>query len=529
VRLGNSLFSINKRLDKTLKDLSDRKDKLEAGDSMALDPVIKAVDFKKAPAIASGNIYNINNSRSNIYNVSGRNLSSLYSGKIQLKNRSPYDYKLINSMLVDGYVLRSDIMYGANVKAQGYNIICDNPDDVTYIKDYLTNIAESTEIGLDDYIIKAVHSLRFYGVLFTSISRDKSNIDHRWVDNSNYYRYPINGFYVEDPATINIVTKSKPFKITGFIQDISESSNSYFGEPSGYVEMYNRSSVRFINNINKAIGSKKVPAWNTRDMYYDYVSYGMTSLYPLPPLYPALEDIRSLRDIETIIDTVLYQYGFPLIHVTSDLPGYDQAIKSANLFVRKLEKLESNGAIASGSDVTVKVVKLKENLIDLIKYAEYYSKRLFIDLGVIPILFGDSDSASRSNADILIKVIDTYVEYYQDIIVKPINRLLYEIIQTKYPNRKLPRSYVKFEFNRVNVTTKIKEDSHYLNLYQGNLITRSEAREKIGFSVEMDDSDTFSYHTGKVKDMTSTISQNVNKTGKNQYGGYDPSKASVNK
>jgi hypothetical protein len=141
---------------------------------------------------------------------------------------------------------------------------------------------------------------------------------------------------------------------------------------------------------------------------------------------------------------------------------------------------------------------------------------------------------------------------------------LNEIIRTKYPKYAGNSNLVTIKFNRVNVTKKIQEESHTANLYNNNLITRSEARVAMGYSEFIDEQDTCNVinarsevaaaisiataearlaptvsstsslpsktSNGKTKNTSNKLSeQNVLKLGSNQNGKFNPTKTSVNK
>lgn len=527
IRAGQ-LTRLLRETDRTIQNLSTRKVNLESKGFS---------NFKESdnydPVFATGYVYNMNQS----HGPERRALNYLFKsepGTPVVRVTSGYNYDIMDSLMKDGYVYRSMELYAAAILTQEYELI-GNKRDVAYVKDYLKKIEEEKGQSLEDYIRKLLYSIRKYGIAYTSIERDKSN-NGSWLDKENYRRRPITGFYVEDAKTMSMIFKNRPFKINGYIQ--MENDVLTYSSPSGFKTIFPKASnypMQLFYNLSNL--KKQFPVWTPRDMIYTSIPTDSAVVFPMPPLYPAVDDLRSLRDIESILDMVIYQYGSPLIHVTADVDELSTAQTQANRVIRQLEKMEANGMIGTSKKVEVKVVDLKNGVADLKEYLEYYSGRLFTDIGVTGSAIGSStDSSARATADIEMKVVNYNVEMYQDIMERPINNIIYEIIQTKYQKSGLPRDKVQFKFNRIDINQKIQEETHHANIYNFGLITRTEARKAMGYSDEIDEDDTVLSHQAKAQRQSNQLSnsmaneskQNILKLGKNQSGEYDPKKASVN-
>lgn len=525
VRLTEVNNSLSKEVDEALKNLNSRRISIESDNS----PKKESDSYNHV--FGTGYIYGMNESRNpNRRSINWSSFSKT-PGATAIQVSSGYDYDILDSLVRDGYVYKSMDLYSAAILSQGYDMI-GSKNDVKYVNEYLERIEVESGLSIKDYIRKALWSIRKYGICYTAFSRS-NNKENAWVDSDNLLHRPITGFFVEDARTMRILFKNRPFKISGFVQ--RENNALSYSVPSGYKSFANQSSNYLVQVWNNLAGLKKAfPVWTPVDMIYTSVPTEGGSIFPMPPLYPAIDDMRSLRDIESILDMVIYQYGSPLVHVTADIDELDKARMEADKVINKLQRMEANGMISSSDKIKINVVDLKKDLADLKEYLHYYTNRLLTDIGVTAAAVGSGESSSRATADIELKVIKYNVEMYQDVLLHPLNNIIHEILQTKYPNKRIPRDKVRFKFNRVDVNQKIQEESHAANLYNFGILTRTEARELLGYpEIDTDEKDTIFYQkelTGNedLSGMSKLSMQNTNKLGSNQYGDFDPKKSSVN-
>lgn len=207
-----------------------------------------------------------------------------------------------------------------------------------------------------------------------------------------------------------------------------------------------------------------------------------------PVLVPVMDDIRALRRLEENIELLVYQHLFPLLHYqvgTENQPAtvLPNGQSEVDVVRAQIEAMPAEGCIVTPERHSISVIGAEGRALRADWYLNHFKQRVFAGLGMSAMDFGESATANRSTAERLSRALIDSVKDYQEVLASFIN---YEIIRelllesTWGAEALEPENLVWFTFAEIDEDAKIKRDSNAINLYQGNLITESEARIEIG-------------------------------------------------
>ena len=124
-------------------------------------------------------------------------------------------------------------------------------------------------------------------------------------------------------------------------------------------------------------------------------------------------------------------------------------------------------------------------------YLDYFKKRVFAGLGLSSVDMGEGDTANRSTAhslsqsaildvEALQRVMKTFLEFYV------FNELLLEggYDPLEYKNK------VEIKFGVIDSEARSKLENQTIQLWLNNLISENEARQRLGYSPDVDKEDT---------------------------------------
>ena len=211
-----------------------------------------------------------------------------------------------------------------------------------------------------------------------------------------------------------------------------------------------------------------------------------TTLFGQPFFLPALEDIRTYRQLEWLVVALLNRYIHPLIHVRK---GIDPSGK----IVAKVEKrdidetdaliknMAPDGLIVTGPDVSINVQGVESQAIRAEGYLDAWRKRIFAGLSVSDIAMGEATSGSRSTADAITAEMHDMAKAIQMRIAQVINEqiVFYFLLEGGFdPITNKDVAY--FEYNTIAIDEEIKRRNQTLAEWQSGAICEDELRSDLG-------------------------------------------------
>jgi hypothetical protein len=200
-----------------------------------------------------------------------------------------------------------------------------------------------------------------------------------------------------------------------------------------------------------------------------------------PDYLPVFDDIRSLRNIEELSDLLIHTYAFPTYHIivgNKDNPASKMAdgIDEVEYVKAEFEKMATEAAFVTSEKVEIKVVGAERYALNLEPFMENYKERVQAGVYLSDIDAGKGGTANRSTAQQLsygfqerCKDFQRHIEHF--MTYRLFNQLLLEggfSLDTE--------NMVEFKFHEIDVDNRLKVANHAMAMYQGHMITQTEAR-----------------------------------------------------
>lgn len=203
----------------------------------------------------------------------------------------------------------------------------------------------------------------------------------------------------------------------------------------------------------------------------------------MPPFWPTLNDIDSLRRIEENIELLVFQYGHPILHGTiGDDKKSGQEDEIIDLYT-KLQDMESNGFVITDNRVLLSMIGAEGNSLRLDAYLMYFYRRVLTGLWLSEVTVGNGKTANRSTANVLDKLSQEKVFEIQSIISDAMQPIMIELLLEAGASLDWilrPENIPTWIFKSIDIEGKIKHENHVLTMWEASMITHDEMRAGIG-------------------------------------------------
>jgi hypothetical protein len=416
------------------------------------------------------------------------NMSDLYSA---------YIGENLVKFTIDKYT-EATIRSGHFIKSKNLTVI-------KYLQKRLREIAYVSKSSFDEYVSDFMTSLMLYGNSYAVKHRQKEASSGRpYVDSNGKMMTPIASLYVEDPRKLILGEgpggRMRYVRVSYDVHEIdlnamnpslfTSSEEHQSGIPFFYTPQFGgflglgrlQSSI---SSLFKSNSRREVEYVVYEDYEIDHIRYRHVpgEKIAMPPFWPTLNDIDSLRRIEENIELLVYNYGHPILHAKvgeSTMPGDDSEVLAVQ---SKLEEMESNGFIATSNRVLIDMIGAESSALRVEAYLKYFQQRVLTGLWLSEVAVGIGDTSNRSTANVLDKLAQEKVRELQSIFVNHINNVFIELLLEAGLDIGWildPENIPCFEFNEIDLEGKIRKEAHIINLWQGNMITSAEMRADLG-------------------------------------------------
>jgi len=370
---------------------------------------------------------------------------------------SEYDLTTIaTAVQLDGILNRSVNVFTEQINKNGYEVVV--PDDKVYkhVSSRLTEIEMFTNIKTTELVNTLSRQLVTYGNAFliktrkSSVSKTGKNYN---MYNKNYR--PIVGLFVADATTIKIgLDKNNQVK---YYKQVINGSERIFAADDVIHMYYN-----------------KVPGLLT----------GRSSLVSI------LDDVRALRKLEEEAEILGFQYAVPLYLYKVGTDNHPAAPGEVDSVAMEINNMNTYGIMCVPHTHNVETVTQNNDVIDIIKYIDHFKKRVYSGLGVSPVAMGESDTSNRNTAEAAYLSMQAITKSYQQIIKE---KLEMELIKELILDGGWSPQRFEFEvrWNEIDLEATIKKQTHVIQKYHANLITRDEARIEMDMEPKIKDTDLY--------------------------------------
>lgn len=371
-----------------------------------------------------------------------------------------YDFEEIkNACEADSYIKMALMKYSYMLFKAGYVIRSDNEEAAKYIKQRFKIMSFATKQPIDILFQECGDDLIKYSNAILIKSRVQQIMPG--VKATGFFKdKPVGGYFRVDPASIE-VKRDQHGTIMKYVQSIDGDEKEF--DPADVVHIY----------LDKEAGN----AFGT------------------PRIIAALEDVKLLRRIEGNVVTMIYRFAMPLFQWIIGLaqPGFQATNKEIEEARREVDNMALDGTVITNEKTQIKVIGAEGNALDASNYLTYFEKRVFSSLGVSESQMGrggakqDADSMESQAHDTVKYIQRTMAIFVENFII---NELLLEGGFNPILNEE---DVVKFEFNEINIETKIKVENHEMAKFQANMITYKEMRRKLGGKEDVDLEDLYKF------------------------------------
>jgi len=356
-------------------------------------------------------------------------------------------YEIQQAIRSDSYIKLAVDKYSQLIFKAGYHIVSDNDQAAEYIQSRFSMMSFMTSTPMDVLFQQVADDLVAYSNAFLIKSRvEMTNIGGIQAKGV-FDTKPVGGYFRVDPSTMQIKV-DKTGTIKNYQQEVGNTTKKY--KPIDVIHFF----------IDKKGGA----------------------LFGTPRIEAALEDVEMLRKIEGNVLKLVYRYSAPLMQMKIGIPeaglmATDKEIKEAR---QEIEKLADDGIFITNERTEFNAIGAEGQALDASKYLKYFESRVFSALSLSNAMVGRG--GAKQDADSMEEQVHDSVKFYQRAIRtfiedKIINELLLEGGYNPIANI---QDKVKFQFEEINLETKVKMETHAMNMFQGNAIPFDEMRTRLG-------------------------------------------------
>ena len=328
----------------------------------------------------------------------------------------------------------------------GYKISSKNEKAVEYLKQRLALMAFGTGVPWDIMLEELARDLVFYSNAFWVKSRvDKimGGLQAKPV----LGKKPVGGYFRTEPSTMEIKRDN-----------------------SGTIKSYKQQE-----------GTEE-KEYKAEDVIHFYIDREANNNFGTPRVLAALEDVRILRKIEGNTLSLIYRFTIPLYQMIIGLPQENMMATNQEIDEARdeLNKMPLDGIIITNERTAFKAIGAEGKAIEVAPYLQYYERRVFTALNMSEAMMGRG--GSKQDADSMENIQHDTVKYFQKMIAIFIENCVFNelLLEGGFNPIFTPDDWVSFEFNEVNLDTKVKMENHEILKFQSNAITFEELRRSLG-------------------------------------------------
>ncbi len=365
---------------------------------------------------------------------------------------SSYDLSEIKDAVAADSLLKLAVAkYSQLIFKAGYTITSTNDAAAEYLRGRFRMMSFMTGTPMDVLLQQIADDLVMYSNAFLVKSRtDMTNIGGLQAKGL-YDPKPIGGYFRADPATMQVKVDK-------------------YGTVKQYQQEVGQNTAKF----------------KPTDVVHIFVDKQGGELFGTPRVVAALEDIKLLRKIEGETLTLIYRYAIPLYQMKIGLPeqGFMATDREIDEAKQEVQKLANDGLLVTNERTEFISIGAQGAALDTSKYLEYWRKRVLAALHLSEAQVGSG--GAKQDADSMEEQAHDLVKWYQHALQtfiedKVLNELL---IEGGYNPLMNEQDICHFVFNEINNETQVKMQTHWLNIFQGNLVTFEEARQGIGLRAD---------------------------------------------
>jgi len=361
----------------------------------------------------------------------------------------------------DSYLARSFKKKVGLLMKEGYRFIGKNPATIRYLKTRLAQIERATMYPL--------------ALLMREIASDL-------IKYSNAYVVKVRSTKASGGRVRSVPGIGTLNPVAGYFRVPPETL--YFKRDfSGHIIEYQQKVLTPLTSPKTG----RWPRWKPQDMIHIYHDRKGGFAVGTPDTTPVLDDVRVLRRMEEDVELLVYQHLFPIYHYmvgTEQYPAqvFEDGSTEVDHIQTQVEDMPAEGCIVTPERHTISAIGAQGKALKADPFLKHFKERVWAGLAMSAIDFGEGSTANRNTADALSQALIDCVKDFQGVLqiffdFFIIGELLlestftFDVLQDE--------NVVHLRYNEIDVEQKIKRHSNAVNLYQGHLMTETEARKEL--------------------------------------------------
>lgn len=324
------------------------KDRTSSNSKLSIEEIVEAAPSKK---------------KNNLIKKIGLAFMQGGGGRDEFEEPEGFDLEEIEkAYLTDSYIRTAIDKYVDFMFKAGWSVVGKDAKNVEYIKQRLSAIEAATQIPTEQLLIDIAEELIKYHNVFIVKARQGSGytfppgIRATPVNGTQ----PVTGYFILPTSTIKI-QRDKHGTIKKYEQEVS--------------------------------GSERPITIKAEDMIHIHVDKPPGRAFGFPFLWEVLDDVKLLRQMEELVDRMIYKNIFPLMvyQVGLSEEGFQATDEEIEEVREMLGELTLDGGIVLPERHQIKTVGAEGKALSVSEYLKYFEKRVFTGLGVSETLMGRGD------------------------------------------------------------------------------------------------------------------------------------------
>jgi hypothetical protein len=209
-----------------------------------------------------------------------------------------------------------------------------------------------------------------------------------------------------------------------------------------------------------------------------------------PRASAAIEDIKSLRRIETDLEVLIHQSIFPIVQYivgTEDRPAttLPDGRDEISLVTDMINGQPPEGFFVTPERHEIKMIGAEGRSLRSKEYLDYFKQRVLSALNLSSVDIGEGDTANRSTAMTMSRSLIDAVKADQVFLEEQLKALLIiPLLQESTKDGNIDwidrKNDVKIRFREIDTENRIKKENQLIQLWLNNAITHDEFRIEIG-------------------------------------------------
>ncbi len=208
-------------------------------------------------------------------------------------------------------------------------------------------------------------------------------------------------------------------------------------------------------------------------------------IFGTPYSVTVLDDIRSLRRLEELVEILTHKHLFPFFHVkvgTPEMPAQDVAdesghnISEVDIAKQAIESMPTEGGLVTSERYTIEILGSEGKVLDLQPYLDHFMKRVMSGLRLSGLDLGQADTGNKASAQAVSRNLVDAVKDFQQVIADCLTTQLIDYLVLEGGFDLNLESRVSFKFPTADREEERSQQQHGLTLFQSNAISCQELR-----------------------------------------------------